>query len=206
MTTRDILFIDDDRAVLSSLGNYFERLGYDVFRAPSGADGIATWEREQPAVTVLDLHMPGMDGLQVLERLRERGATVIMLTGHGEIESAVRAMKLGAENFLEKPIDMEHLTQAVEKAAEKNSLRREVVKLRARMRPSLRRQLLRVAVFLAFVGTGVGVGVSIGGSPDASRPRSPIPVPLDTLRGGTPGDVDSNRRPSAGGDFLRPGG
>jgi DNA-binding NtrC family response regulator len=176
-----ILFIDDDPQVLSSLGAYFERLGHEVYRAASGKEGISLWDRVQPDVTVVDLHMPGMDGIEVLEILKKKRAMVIMLTGYGEIENAVKAMKLGAENFLTKPVEMSHLVQAVEKAAEKNVLHREVVELRERLRPSFRRQVLRVVVFAVLLAAAIAIGTFIGGGEEEARPMAPIPVPIDTM-------------------------
>ena len=130
MASRRLLFIDDDQAVVKALGNYFRQLGHDVHTAPDGKEGIAVYDRVRPEVTVLDLHMPGMSGMEVLDVLRQRGAMVIMLTGYGEVGHAVEAMKLGAENFLTKPVDMAHLVAAVDKAAEKGRLRQENVELR----------------------------------------------------------------------------
>jgi DNA-binding NtrC family response regulator len=180
MASYKLLFVDDDPAVLRSLGEYFSRLGHEVHRAANGKDGVAAWESVRPDVTVCDLAMPEMDGFAVLERLRRHSAVIIMLTGYGDIESAVRAMRLGAENFLTKPIEMSHLVEAVEKAAEKAALRRENVELRARLRPTLRRRLVRYGMVAALVVASVALGRMIGGGPEDLRPRSPIPVPLDT--------------------------
>ncbi len=119
-----VLLIDDDVDVLRSIGNYFERLGYEVTRELSGEAGLATFDRLRPEVVILDLRLPGMDGLEVLERLRQRDAAVILLTGHSDIETAVRAMQLGAENFLTKPVDMAHLAAATARVADKVRLRR----------------------------------------------------------------------------------
>ena len=87
-----ILLVDDDQNILKALGNYFERVGHVVHSAQSGKQAIALHERTRPDVTVLDVFMPEMSGLEVLEILRGRGAVVVMLTGQGEIEIAVRAM------------------------------------------------------------------------------------------------------------------
>ncbi len=175
-----VLFIDDDPDVLRTLGDYFERLGHDVHRAGSGKEGIATWNRLQPDVTVLDLYMPEMNGLEVLENLRHKKAMVIMLTAYGDVESAVEAMRLGAENFLTKPIDMSHLVQAVEKAAEKGKLRQEVVELRQRLAPNVRRQILRILLVVILILVAVALGRWIGGAAEDARPREPIPVPVDS--------------------------
>ena len=119
-----VLLIDDDVEILRAIGNYFEHVGYEVARELSGEAGIAAYERIRPEVVILDLHLPGMDGLEVLERLRERGAAVILLTGQSDIPTAVRAMQLGAENFLTKPVDMAHLAAAAARAGDKVRLRR----------------------------------------------------------------------------------
>jgi len=119
-----VLLIDDDADVLRSIGNYFERLGYEVTRELSGESGLTAYDRVHPEVVVVDLKLPGMDGLEVLEHLRERDAAVILLTGHSDVPTAVKAMQLGAENFLTKPVDMAHLAAATARAADKVRLRR----------------------------------------------------------------------------------
>ncbi|MFL5514638.1 MAG: sigma-54-dependent transcriptional regulator [Gemmatimonadales bacterium] len=119
-----VLLIDDDVDVLRSIGNYFERLGYEVTRELSGEAGLATFDRIRPEVVILDLRLPGMDGMEVLENLRQRDAAVILLTGEVDVPTAVRAMQLGAENFLTKPVDMEHLAAATARVADKARLRR----------------------------------------------------------------------------------
>ncbi len=188
MAQHSVLLIDDDPDVLHSLGNYFEHLDYQVHRAASGKEGIAVWRRTNPDVTVVDLHMPDMDGMQVLRILRRYRATVIVLTGHGEIENAVRAMQMGAENFLTKPIDMSHLGEAVEKAAEKSRLRRENVELRARLTPSLKRRLMQGMFLAILIVVATVIGALIGGGTREQGPaRRPVPVPLDTTdNGGVP--------------------
>ncbi|HXE57110.1 MAG TPA: sigma-54 dependent transcriptional regulator, partial [Gemmatimonadales bacterium] len=119
-----VLLIDDDVEVLRAIGNYFEHLGYEVTRELTGEAGLSTYDRLRPEVVILDLHLPGMDGMVVLEQLRARGAAVILLTGQGDIATAVKAMQLGAENFLTKPVDMAHLVAATARVADKVRLRR----------------------------------------------------------------------------------
>jgi DNA-binding NtrC family response regulator len=128
-----VLLIDDDVDVLRAVGQVFERAGYEVAREIDAESGITAYDRLQPEVVLLDLHLPGMDGLEALRRLRERNAAVILLTGHGDVQSAVQAMQLGAENFLTKPVDMDHLLAAVARVADKVRLRRlnELLLLRA---------------------------------------------------------------------------
>jgi DNA-binding NtrC family response regulator len=119
-----ILLIDDDASVLRAIGAFFEQRGWDVFRELSGEAGLAMWERTHAEVVLLDLNLPGIDGLEVLERLRGRETAVILLTGDGDVRAAVQAMRSGAENFLVKPVDLEHLMEAAKRAAEKVRLRR----------------------------------------------------------------------------------
>jgi DNA-binding NtrC family response regulator len=121
---RSILLIDDEPDVLRSLGRFFEREGWEVHRAMTGEEGVRLYEAVHPDLVLLDLYLPGMSGIDALEVLVPRDATVVMLTGHGDIETAVEAMKLGAENFLTKPVELGHLAAAAAKAMEKTELRR----------------------------------------------------------------------------------
>src|SRR5881392_3646567 len=127
-----LLLVDDDADVVRAVGDYFERLGYEVAREDTGEGGMAAFQRLRPDVVILDLHLPDVGGLDVLERLRPQGASVILLTGQGDIETAVRAMQLGAEHFLTKPVDMTHLAAATARVAEKVRLARQNALLRAR--------------------------------------------------------------------------
>ncbi|MFN2570436.1 MAG: sigma-54-dependent transcriptional regulator [Gemmatimonadales bacterium] len=126
-----LLLVDDDASVLRIIGQYFERIGYDVSRESTGEQAVETFQRERPDVVLLDLHLPDANGLVILERLRRDGAAVILLTGQGDIETAVKAMQLGAENFLTKPVDMTHLAAAIARVAEKVRLTRQNARLRA---------------------------------------------------------------------------
>src|SRR5439155_27003289 len=101
-----LLLVGDDPAVLRGVGNYFESIGTEVYRASSAAAALEAYERARPDVVILDMGLPDANGLEVLQHLCGQGGAVIMLTGQGDIETAVRAMQLGAENFLTKPIDM----------------------------------------------------------------------------------------------------
>ena len=127
-----LLLVDDDPAILRAVGNYFESIGTEVYRASSAAGALEAYERARPDVVILDLGLPDANGLEVLEHLRTLGVAVIMLTGQGDIETAVRAMQLGAENFLTKPIDMPHLAAATTRVAEKVRLKRQNQLLRSR--------------------------------------------------------------------------
>ena len=127
-----LLLVDDDAAVLRAIGDYFERLGYEVLREATGDAGVETFMRVRPDVVILDLNLPDASGLVVLEQLRRENGAVILLTGQGDIQTAVRAMQLGAENFLTKPVDMNHLAAATARVAEKVRLSRQNALLRSR--------------------------------------------------------------------------
>ncbi|HEX9109465.1 MAG TPA: response regulator, partial [Longimicrobiales bacterium] len=123
---RRVLLVDDDRALLETLGKFFTSRGWSVARASDARAAVAAFERDRPDVIVLDLQLPGLSGLELLELLRARDpdATVLLLTGHGDIQTAVEAMRLGAENFLTKPMELPHLEAAAERAYEKAALKR----------------------------------------------------------------------------------
>ena len=121
---RSILIIDDDPGVLAVLGKFFGRKGWEVLSAGSGEDGVRLFEAHRPDVVLLDLDLPGLSGRDILDILVARGAAVVMLTGHAEVETAVDAMQSGAETFLTKPVNFPHLEAALERAAEKVELRR----------------------------------------------------------------------------------
>lgn len=124
---RTILLVDDEAEIICVLSRFFERSGWTVFRATDAQAAVELYDREHPDLVLLDLNLPGsIGGLQILEVLRARDAdaSVIMLTGHAELTNAVEAMRLGAENFLPKPVELKHLEAATERALEKVELRR----------------------------------------------------------------------------------
>jgi DNA-binding NtrC family response regulator len=180
MPSDRVLFVDDDEAVLRTFCAYFERRGHQALRAASGDEGIRIWDEERPDVAVIDMVMPGMSGFDVLRQLRSSGAVVIVLTAYGDIEMAMTAMKLGAENFLTKPIEMEHLAHAVENAAEKARLRRENAELRSLLEPNTRRRIVQGVVVVVLLLAALALGRIIGGVGD-QPPLQPGRVAVDGL-------------------------
>jgi DNA-binding NtrC family response regulator len=124
--TATLLVIDDDRSIRQAMVQFGQRRGFMVTEAGDGRVGVECYERERPDLVVLDLELPGLSGLQVLEILRQRDpeATVLILTGFGDVPTAVQAMQLGAEHFLMKPVEFELLDAAVSRAMERTQLRR----------------------------------------------------------------------------------
>ena len=128
-----VLVVDDDRTVRETLADFFETLGYAARGAATASEGRQAAAAHAPDVVLVDLRLPDASGLTLLEALRadDPELGVIMLTGHADVPTAVRAMQQGALDFLEKPIDLEALDAAVTRAAELVRLRREVSILRA---------------------------------------------------------------------------
>jgi len=129
-----ILVVDDDQTVRETLTDYFDALGYVVRAAATATTGRQAAAEHAPDVVLVDLRLPDASGLTLLEALRadDPELGVIVLTGHADVPTAVRAMQQGALDFLEKPVDLDALAVAVTRAAELVGLRREVSVLRAR--------------------------------------------------------------------------
>jgi two-component system nitrogen regulation response regulator NtrX len=130
-----ILVIDDEKGVRDSLRLVLEYEGYRVLRAATGQEGLEVVEAEDPDVTLLDVKMPGMDGLEVLDRLDPRGAgrVVVMISGHADITTAVEATRKGAFDFLEKPLDQEKVLLTMRNAMARARLERQNRLLRNQM-------------------------------------------------------------------------
>src|SRR5207344_1191850 len=122
-----ILVVDDEAAIRDSLRMTLEYEGYDFIGAATGQEGIALAEREAPDLVLLDVKMPGMDGLEVLDRLRAMNETlpVVVISGHGTIGTAVEATKKGAFDFIEKPFASERVLVSLRNALDQRRLRDE---------------------------------------------------------------------------------
>jgi DNA-binding NtrC family response regulator len=128
-----LLIVDDDDEIRKRAAQYFQDHGYDVTAAASGEEALAAAREKVFHVAVLDISMPGMSGVELLKELKKVSpeTEAVMLTGQGSIENAVEAMKLGARDFLTKPVRFQHLAVVIEKAAEAERLRKENRHLRA---------------------------------------------------------------------------
>jgi len=122
-----ILVIDDESAIRDSLKMTLEYDGYDVMLAATGEEGVKLIEREAPDLVFLDIKMPGMDGLEVLQKLRHlvEVTPVVVISGHADINTAVEATKLGAFDFIEKPLERERVLVTVRNAVDTRRLKSE---------------------------------------------------------------------------------
>jgi len=127
-----ILIVDDEEAIRTSLSGILEDEGFRTFCAGDGMEAIIMVERDMPDLVLLDIWMPRMDGLETLQKLKQTypGLLVIMMSGHGTIETAVRSTKLGAYDFIEKPLSLEKVIVSVKNALGMNRLREENASLR----------------------------------------------------------------------------
>src|SRR5438132_3573809 len=130
-----ILLVDDEPGVRSALGGVLRDEGYEVDAVESGESCLDRLTRQTYDVVVLDIWLPGMDGLATLARMRERQieAQVVIISGHGNIESAVRAIKMGAFDFVEKPLSLDKTVLVIRNALRQRRLEAENRALRARV-------------------------------------------------------------------------
>jgi two-component system nitrogen regulation response regulator NtrX len=122
-----ILVIDDEAEIRRSVRMILEYEGYEVLEASSGPEGVAMAERESPDLVFLDIKMPGMDGLDALQRIKASSETlpVVIISGHGTVSTAVEATKAGAFDFIEKPLASERVLVTIRNALDQTRLRDE---------------------------------------------------------------------------------
>jgi len=129
-----VLVVDDDVTIRETVAEYFESIGYQTRTAAAATEARQMVAAHAPDVAVVDLRLPDASGLRLFEALRadDPELEVIFLTGHADVATAVQAMRAGAADFLEKPVDLESLGAAVERAGERARMRRELQLLRDR--------------------------------------------------------------------------
>src|SRR5438445_3177084 len=151
-----ILVVDDEAAIRDSLRMTLEYEGYEFIGAATGQEGLALADREAPDLVLLDVKMPGMDGLEVLERLRHVNETlpIIVISGHGTISTAVEATKKGAFDFIEKPFASERVLVSLRNALDQGRLRDENRSLKKAV--EVRHQLIGESTSLKQVMAAVG--------------------------------------------------
>ena len=127
-----ILVVDDEQSIRISLAGILEDEGYQVLHAENGADALDMIREEVPDLVLLDIWMPGMDGIQTLDQIRHLfpDLTVVMMSGHGTIETAVKATRVGAFDFIEKPFSLDKVLITIANALNYKELRKENEALR----------------------------------------------------------------------------
>ena len=130
-----ILVVDDEEGIRTSLRSILEDEGYDVSVAANGVEALKIYGTDPPDLMILDIWMPEMDGLETLRRVKEfvPATQVMMISGHGSIETAVKAIKLGAYDYIEKPLSLENVTLRVKHALEQFRLAQENRSLRTKV-------------------------------------------------------------------------
>jgi anti-anti-sigma factor len=124
-----VLVIDDENPTLMMFRLTLGAYGYDVLTAENGQEGLEIFRRDRPRIVLTDIKMPGMNGIEVLKRIKEIDPTteVIVITGHGDMDLAIQALNLDATDFINKPIQRHLLEQALERARERQRIKVEQI-------------------------------------------------------------------------------
>jgi two-component system nitrogen regulation response regulator NtrX len=132
---KNILIIDDEKSIRESLKGILQDEGFRTIFAENGEEGVALVREENPDLVLLDIWMPGIDGIEALRRIRSTSPDqlVVMMSGHGTIETAVKATKLGAFDFIEKPLSLEKVLLAIQNAMKVGQLVEENRSLKAKL-------------------------------------------------------------------------
>jgi two-component system response regulator AtoC len=129
----NILLADDEPDVRKSLSNFLSKLGHDVVCAENGIEGLKEFHSRNFDLIITDIRMPSMDGLELMRRIKdiERSSIdVIVITGHGDMDNAVKALKYGAFDYLQKPVNVRELAIAIDRSAEYRTLRNNYLRLK----------------------------------------------------------------------------
>ena len=133
MKHNKILVVDDEHLIRWSLEQNLKKQGYEVVTAGDGEEALRLVREEEPDLVLLDFQMPGINGIEALEKIKEydEEIVVIMVTAHGGLETAVNAMRLGAYDYVSKPFNLDELAIIIKKALENTDLKLEVARLRS---------------------------------------------------------------------------
>lgn len=146
MEKMKMMLVDDEERFLATTKKLLSRKGYDVITANSGSEALKELASSNIQVVILDVKMPGMDGIETLKAIKKRFplVEVIMLTGHGTVESAVDGLKAGATDYLMKPTDVNDLINKAEEAFEKRQRLEEKIRMaRSRLYVKSPRDILK---------------------------------------------------------------
>ncbi len=135
----DILIIDDEKSIRTTLKEILEYEKYNVDEAEDGAAGIAKMDKKRYDIVLCDIKMPKMDGMEVLSKIQEKGldSPVVMISGHGNVESAVESLKKGAFDFIQKPLDLNRILVTIRNAMDQSVLVEETKVLKRKINKQL---------------------------------------------------------------------
>lgn len=160
-----ILVVDDEKIIRERMKSLLELEGYEVLIAENGSEGLMSFEQGKPHVAIVDIKMPGMDGIELLKRIKaiDPYTEVFIVTGHGGIETAVLALREGAFDYVTKPIEFDELTLNLKRALEKQKLHRDLDQYTKDLEDAHKKlktqqvQLLQAAKLTAIGELGAGV-------------------------------------------------
>ena len=135
-----LLLIDDEEIIHRSVGRFLENMGYQILHAYSGREGLEVFFEQGADILISDIKMPDMDGIELLDKLNKQAADVevILITGHGDLTTAIQAMRNGAFDFFNKPVEMEELIASLERTQRYRALRREKDRIQQQLEAFLR--------------------------------------------------------------------
>jgi DNA-binding NtrC family response regulator len=139
----NILLVDDEQDVRKSLAGFLSKLGHRVTGAANGLEGLREFHSQPFDLVITDIRMPGMDGLELLQRIKEierSPVDMIIITGHGDMDNAVKALKYGAFDYLQKPVNVRELAITIERSAEYRQLRENYSQLKAEFKERVESQ------------------------------------------------------------------
>ena len=133
MSKKTVLLVDDEEGIRESLTGIFEDEGYEVLSSPTAEDALSLLKERMPDIIFLDVWLPEMDGIEALSKINEmeRDIPVVIISGHGNIELAIKATRLGAYDFLEKPLSLDKVLLVAQRALERRKLELENRTLKA---------------------------------------------------------------------------
>lgn len=135
-----LLLVDDEAVIHQSVGRFLEKLGYEVLHALSGEEGLEMLAEQGADLVISDIRLPGLDGIGLLREMERRGldTEVVLITGHGDLEVAVEALRRGAFDFFSKPVKLEELVLCLERTRRYQEVRREKERVERRLEALLR--------------------------------------------------------------------
>ena len=138
----NILLVDDHPDTCETLARFLTRLGYSVRVTSNGSEALQEYARDDFPLVISDIRMPGLSGIELLQAIKRlpsgRNTDVVLMTGHGGLDTAIQAMRSGAYDYLLKPINIEELALVAERVAEHQKLRRENCYLREHLADEVR--------------------------------------------------------------------